>query len=91
MKARAGLEAKFPTLKLESHGEVYIPVSQEGEQIKQIFRQPIQSRQPIGYNQRFIDEYIPNKTFYLSLEIRQHLFEKGQSSDGHRPAGTYAR
>ncbi len=91
VKARAELDAKLLALKLESHGEVYIPVSREGKKIKQVVRQPIQNRQPVGYNQRFIDEYIPNKTSYLSLEIRQRLFEKGQSSDGHRPAGTYAR
>jgi len=32
---------------------------------------------------------IPPSTFLF--EIRQHLYEIGQSSDDHRPAGTYAR
>ncbi len=81
------------TVKIKSHArfEVYIPVSQEGEQIKQAVRQPVQNRQPVGYNRKFIDDYIPNTTFYLSFEIRQRLYEIGQSSDDHRPAGTYAR
>ncbi|WP_413837240.1 Fic family protein [Desulfobacula sp.] len=88
---RGSLIATLPVLKIEAHAEVYIPISQEGEQIKQAVRQPVQNRQPIGYNRRFIDDYIPNTSSYLSYEIRQRLYEKGQSSDGHRPAGTYAR
>jgi len=85
---RGSLIATLPVLKIEAHAEVYIPISQEGEQIKQAVRQPVQNRQPIGYNRRFIDDYIPNTSSYLSYEIRQRLYEKGQSSDGHRPAGT---
>ncbi len=81
------------TIKVKSHAkfEAYIPVSQEGEQVKQVVREPVQNRQPVGYNRKLIDEYIPNTTFYLSLEIRQHLYKIGQSSDDYRPAGTYAR
>jgi hypothetical protein len=41
--------------------------------------------------QAFVDAYRPNKTFYLSGEIRKRLDEKGHSRDGGRPAGTYAR
>ncbi|WP_299981569.1 Fic family protein [Desulfobacula sp.] len=90
-KVKVELDATLPSLKVESHAEAYIPVSREGEQIKQAVRKPVQNRQPVGYNREFIDDYIPNTTFYLSLEIRQRLYEMGQSSDDHRPAGTYAR
>lgn len=81
------------TIKVKSNAkfEGYIPVSQEGEQIKQVVREPVQNRQPVGYNRKLIDEYIPNTTFYLSSDIRQHLYKIGQSSDDDRPAGTYAR
>ena len=88
---RESLIATLPALKIEAHAEVYIPISQEGEQIKLAVRQPVQNRQPIGYNRKFIDDYIPNTSSYLSYEILQRLYEKGQPSDGHRPAGTYAR
>ena len=88
---RLEIDATLPTLKIESHAEVYIPVSREGEQIKQAVREPVQNRQPVGYNREFIDDYIPNTTSYLSLEIRQRLCEMGQSLDDHRPAGTYVR
>ncbi|MBC2705895.1 Fic family protein [Desulfobacula sp.] len=90
-KVRLSLDATLPTLKGESHAEVYIPVSRKGEQIKQAVRKPVQNRQPVGYNRKFIDDYIPNTTFYLSHEIRQRLYEMGQSLDDCRPAGTYAR
>jgi len=71
--------------------EHYITVSPEGEVIKQAVREPIQQRQPVGYNRAFLDEYRPNESFYLSPEIRQRLMELGRSPDGERPAGTYVR
>ena len=71
--------------------EVYVPVSPEGEAIKLAVREPIQNRNPVGYNRAFLDEYRPNDTFYLSVETRQYLLEIGRSSDGQRPAGTYVR
>ncbi len=45
---------------------VYVPVSKEGEQIKQLVRQAIQQRKPVGYKQDFLKAYRPNKTYYLS-------------------------
>ena len=75
----------------EVRAEVYIPVSTEGEAIKQAVRQPIQNRRPVGYNRAFLDAYRPNDSFYLTTEIRQRLRELGGSPDGQRPAGTYAR
>ena len=76
---------------VEGRGEAYIPISPEGEAIKQAVRAPIQNRRPVGYNRVFLDAYRPNDTFYLSAETRQHLLELGRSPDGVRPAGTYAR
>ena len=77
--------------KSEGRGEVYIPISPEAKAIKQAVREPIQNRNPVGYNRAFLDEYRPNDTFYLSAETRQRLLEMGRSPDGLRPAGTYAR
>ena len=71
--------------------EDYVPISTESETIKRSVREPIQKRDPVGYNRAFLDAYRPNKTFYLSAEIRKRLDEKGRSRDGDRPAGTYAR
>ena len=71
--------------------EDYVPISTESETIKRSVREPVQKRDPVGYNRAFLDAYRPNKTFYLSGEIRTRLDDKGRSRDGERPAGTYAR
>lgn len=71
--------------------EVYPPISPEAATIKQAVREPIQHRGPVGYRRAFLDDYRPNDTFYLPAETRQHLLDMGQSPDGRRAAGTYAR
>lgn len=71
--------------------EVYVPVSPEGQAIKETVREPIQNRRPVGYNRAFLDEYKPNETFYLPADTRQRLFKMGRSPDRLRPAGTYVR
>lgn len=81
----------LPSIKLSGYGEVYIPISPEGEAIRQAVREPVQNRSPVGYNRAFLDSYHPNKTFYLSSEIRQRLYEMGGSPESQHPAGTYAR
>ena len=78
-------------LKAAVHGEVYVPISPEGERIKQAVREPIQNRSPVGYNRAFLDSYHPNETFYLSTKIRKQLYEMGRSPQKQHPAGTYAR
>ena len=76
---------------IEGHGEVSVPLSPEGEAIKQAVRAPIQRRQPAGYQRIFLGDYRPNVTHYLPAEMRRHLLEIGGPSGGERPAGTYAR
>jgi hypothetical protein len=80
-----------PVSKMEGRGEIYIPLSSEGEILKQAVRQPLQNRRPVGYNRDFLDSYQPNDTFYLTSEIRHELNEIGRSPGARRPAGTYAR
>lgn len=81
----------LPAITLEARGDAYIPISPEGAIIKQAVRDPIQNRRPVGYDRAFLDAYRPNDTFYLSPETRQRLLDLGRSSDGERPAGTFAR
>ncbi|HET7569931.1 MAG TPA: Fic family protein [Gammaproteobacteria bacterium] len=78
-------------VEVREEGEVYVPLSVDGEMTKRAVRQPIQARQPVGYNRDFLDAYRPNATFYLAHDLRRHLAEVGRSPDGERPAGTYAR
>jgi hypothetical protein len=70
--------------------EVYVPLSPEGQEIKNQVRQPRQLRQPVGYNQAFIESYYPNETRYLSAELCGQLLIMGTPPDGNRPAGTFA-
>lgn len=46
---------------------------------------------PISYNSNFLNDYEPNKTFYLGSAIREELHQLGKAEDTARPAGTYAR
>ena len=70
---------------------IYIPISPEGEPIKQAVHQPVQNRRPVAYDRAFLDAYRPNDTSYLSPESRERLLELGRTPDERRPAGTYAR
>ena len=76
---------------LEARGEVYVPTSTAGEEIKSYVRRPLQQRTPVGYDRTWLEAYRPNDAYYLSAEIRAHLYKIGRSPDGERPAGTYAR
>lgn len=68
-----------------------IPLSSIAWAIQANVRQVIQARRPVGYNREFLDKYRPNESYYLSENIRKHLFEIGKSENNTRPAGTYAR
>ena len=79
----------------ESSGEIaaleqYVPVSAEGGVIRDLLRQPLTLRKPVGYQRSFLEEYEPGVTFYLSESLRAQFHEIGQPSGGGRPAGTYA-
>ena len=73
-----------------AEGERYVPVSEEGAEIRRHVSQPKGDRQPVGYNRNFLDSYRPNETYYLTEENRQQLLELGKSPEEARPAGTYA-
>ncbi len=71
--------------------EVYVPVSREGEEVRDYVRRPVQKRTPVGYQREFLDTYVPNRSYYLPESIRHHLHVIGRSPSVDRPAGTYAR
>ncbi|MBW2370672.1 MAG: Fic family protein [Deltaproteobacteria bacterium] len=71
--------------------EIYIPVSSEGGIIRDLVRQPLIQRKPVGYQRSFLEEYEPGVTFYLSKSLRAQFHEIGRTPSGKRPAGTYAR
>jgi hypothetical protein len=68
----------------------YIPISEESIEIKNYVEQPIQSRAPVGYHRKFLNAYVPNKTFYLSNPLLEHLNQINGKHNSKRAAGTYA-
>lgn len=71
--------------------EFTIPLSPEGQKVREQISAPIQTRQHVSYQREFLQAYEPNKTFYLSPSILAKLSKLGAGLDQHSPAGTYAR
>ena len=86
------LQQMGPAAGQRGASEDYIPISAEAEELKRYVRQHASARTPVAYNRAFLDSYQPNKTYYLSLELRQRLYQIGAAThQGDKPAGTYAR
>jgi len=81
----------LPALKVEGYGEVYVPVSPEGQEIKGYVRQATQLRKPVSYNPEFLEGYQPNETTYLPENLRSQLHSLGMAPDSGNKAGTFAR
>jgi len=65
--------------------------SDDGEILRALVRQPLAARQPVGYNEAFIRDYRPGKSWYLGAEIRARLHATGSVIGADQPAGTFAR
>jgi len=71
--------------------QINIPLSKSSEKLKLKISQPLNTRKPVGYNYDFLFSYEPNKTFYLSEEIRAHLQNIGQQFHQKLEPGTYVK
>lgn len=80
---------RLSTEKVTPTGEILLSSTALSIQ-KQISR-PIQTRKHVSYNRGFLDQYRPNESYYLPMNVRQHLLKVGKSPVGDHPAGTYAR
>lgn len=72
-------------------GEVELPLSDDGKEIRAYVRRPVEARRPVGYERGFLDSYRPNETFYLTTEERAKLRKIGTPNVAAQPAGTYAK
>jgi len=54
-------------------------------------RRPIFTRQPVTYNDKWIENYKPNQTFYLPTDAREELSTLGMSDMTNERAGTFAK
>lgn len=68
-----------------------ITLSEKAKAILKAIAIPAKQRKSVGYQFAFLDNYQPNKTFYLSSEERKMLRQTGITSPDPQPAGTYAR
>ena len=75
----------------QAPGEVYVPVSSEGEAIKAYVRQSRAMRAPVGYRLAFLEQYQPNHTAYLPPGLRDQLHAMGRARTAPTPAGAFAR
>lgn len=89
--ATGSLAVTLPGLTAKLSEELYVPISVEGQTIKDYVRQPVQGRQPVGYNIAFLETYRPNETWYLPSSLREQLYTLGRSPADQAPAGTFAR
>ena len=71
--------------------ENYVPISPDGSIIRDLVRQPLMQRKPVGYHRSCWEDYEPDVTFYLSKSLRAQFHEMGRTSAEERPAGSYAR
>ena len=69
----------------------YIPISADSRDILSYIDQPLEARKPVGYAINFLEEYQPNKTFYLAETLRRQLYKMGDTQQTQLPIGTYGR
>ncbi|MSP56855.1 MAG: hypothetical protein EXR69_14820 [Myxococcales bacterium] len=65
-------------------------LSAEGREVRDLVRRPVHERTPVGYRRAFLDNYEPNVTPWLPIDIRTRLSEPSRSPLG-QPAGNIAR
>ncbi|MDF1655427.1 MAG: Fic family protein [Coxiellaceae bacterium] len=68
-----------------------IPLSSDSLEILNYIDQPLAARTPTGYQRELLEDYQPNKTWYLSSNLRQRLHDLGSTNETDLPAGTYGR
>lgn len=81
---------KYQALKILNNNEPASHFSMISINILQKINRPIYERMPVAYNEKWFDSYEPNKTYYLTLNLRKKLQEAGIRAKKEDPAGTYA-
>jgi hypothetical protein len=88
------IEEKSPMMLAEEPTQFRVSkswLSAEARVLREHIRQPLGSRMPVGYQGRLLDQYRPNRTFYLDEELRRDLAQIGKVGIDVLPAGTHLR
>lgn len=72
-------------------GVVTIELSSVARDVLAYVSRPPAARTPRGYERRFLDDYVPNKTTYIPDKTKVHLHTIGKPIEAQRAAGTFAR
>jgi Fic/DOC family len=94
--ARYFIEGAAPAKPIEvaaaAQSDMFVPVSKAGGEILRLVSQPVQARKPVGYNRKFLSDYRPNVTSYLTAADKARLATISRTIDDANPrAGTYAQ
>ena len=68
-----------------------IPLMADALAAGRLLRRPRAEREPVTYNQDFLDAYQPGTTWYLPRALRERLSALGRTDYMQQAAGTYAR
>lgn len=66
------------------------PWSASAQALREVMALPLATREPVTYQRRFVDDYVPNASTLLPRELAATLAEEGRMF-GQQPAATYAR
>jgi hypothetical protein len=92
LAARVGLSSTdISTAQTVAFGEIHLPLSLLGREIKRLVCRPLSEREPVGYNRAFLEDYEPNSSAYLPDALLSRLHTLGRSPVRDQAAGTYAR
>ena len=80
-----------PSLQAVDQYPSYIPLSADSRDILSYIDQPLEARKPVGYDISFLEDYQPNKSYYLSEPLRRQLHKMGDTQQTKLPIGTYGR
>ena len=63
----------------------HIPLSADSREILAYVNRALEARKPIGYQREFLDDYQPNRTWYLSEPLRRQLRKMGDTGQAGLP------
>ncbi|MFY9180482.1 MAG: Fic family protein [Venatoribacter sp.] len=73
------------------YSSIAVPWSVDSQDALAYIAKPISARKPVGYQYEFLQDYQPNKSFYLPASLRSQLRHIGTFAQPAEPAGTYNR
>lgn len=76
---------------LQAEGGLFVPLSKAGQELHKMISRPRGERGPSSYQRDFLEDYEPNRTYYLSDKEREYLESVGAGFSEIQPAGTYVR